>query len=256
MAVALRGDWLARAAVAVLPVLAIALAGCGPDPRYSEPMDLNRAGPGGEQPKPVVAQERQAPPAAPSGPAPSPADELYPRHVGDKWEMARTAGIDAETITTTVLGSRTELGMTAFTMETRGAGGLQQTEGYLADDTGVYRVSTGPDGSGRIEPRMPMLRLPFKPSDSWAWQGELVGGGAATKAKAKFYLKPQETVKTKAGEFKAYRWKQLLTLELPEGAQTIETTMWLAPGVGLVKQETTDATGLTSAELTRYQVKR
>lgn len=241
------------AAYAAAGALLILLAtGCGPDPRYSEPVER----PAAQSPQ-VSRPVQPAPPAQPpAAAAPTMAEMLWPRQPGDTWEMARTTDAGSDTLLVQVTGSRTDAGITAFTVDTRRGNEVLQSEGYVADASGVSRVSAGADGGGQIDPPMPMLRLPFKPSDAWAWQGRFLAGATETRAKAKFYLKPPEPVRTKAGLFQAYKLVQVLTLDLPGGAQTIQTTMWLAPGVGLVKQETSGAGSHTSAELIRYQVKK
>jgi hypothetical protein len=184
------------------------------------------------------------------------AELLWPRHPGDTWQLATATDAGVDTVVVQVAGSRTDAGMTAFTVETKRGNEVLQSEGYIADDAGISRVSTGADGTGRIDPPMPMLRLPFKPADAWTWKGRLISGTTETKASAKFFLKPPEPVQTKAGRFQAYKLVQLLTLELPTGAETLQTTMWLAPGVGLVKQQTDGPGSHASAELIRYQVQR
>jgi len=250
--------WTARRQVATGLAAALAAAvtwGCGPEARYSTPPDAGRTGPrvgDVEAPRPTILAH-VAPAAAPAVAVAS-VEQLFPHGNGDTWEMARTLGGKSDKVLLTVTGSTEAAGVCSFSVETQSNGGLLQAEGYVADSSGLYRVSVGVDKSGRVEPRMPVLRAPIKPGDTWEWKGKLSGGGSPVTGSGQFALAGPEKVKTPAGEFDAYRLDQTLKLNAGGGLQVVKSTQWLAPKVGLVKQVTDDGAQRTSAELTKYAV--
>jgi hypothetical protein len=192
------------------------------------------------------------PPA--QAPKPDAAALFFPRHRGDSWEMKETVDGHAHRVTFTARGAASDDAAGPFYIDMMRDGQLVQSEGYRQDEHGVYRVAAGPGAAGKIEPPMPMLRLPFKAPSAWRWRGALKDADGETPAEATFKLTGPELLNTPSGSFQAYRLEQTFILRPPEGLQTVRNEQWLAPGVGLVKQVTDDGVQKTVAELTKHNV--
>jgi hypothetical protein len=93
---------------------------------------------------------------------------------------------------------------------------------------GVYRLRSG---GVTFKSPLPVVKLPVKPGETWDNRADSDAGAAALK---KFTLVGEEEVEVPAGKFKAVR----LDSETGPGADTVRTSSWYAPRVGLVKMKT------------------
>jgi hypothetical protein len=97
-------------------------------------------------------------------------------------------------------------------------------------EKGVFRVAS----AGRELPvPIPMLKLPGKPGDTWTYEPDTGGGGGPAR-KTTYRMGREEEVEVPAGKFKALRVES----EQELGANLFRSTLWYAPGVGLVKSLT------------------
>jgi hypothetical protein len=140
-----------------------------------------------------------------------------------------------------------------FYLITRRGEEVIQRDGYLADEKGLSFVSSGVPDLSRIEPPMPILRLPVAAGDHWDWKGKFKSAAGDLDADATFLVAGPEKTVTPAGAFDAFKVEQRLVVHAAPDVVTT-TTLWLAPGVGLVKQviETPDHKG--EALLSAYNV--
>lgn len=138
-----------------------------------------------------------------------------------------------------------------------------QEETYLVTENEVARSKGGEVGETTLDPPLPILKLPLAPGKRWTWQGTLTEPGARPMpATAVAHVAAKEKIKTKAGEFETYRVGIAMNITYLDAAgskQTNATTIWFAPGVGIVKQysdqKTPDGeTRQSSRELTKYKI--
>jgi hypothetical protein len=231
---------------ALVPLMALSLGGCKERERKLPVRPLVNS--------PVVQQ--------PAEPAPEPpkldtASILFPHHAGDTWELSATSDGLTYGITMTVKDVTTEAsGRVTFTVETKRGGEVAQREVYLMDEKGVFRTASGAEELLKIAPPLPVLTFPWQLGKSWKWKGKIGGGDQDdAPAEAEFTLSGPEELDTPAKKFvEVYKLNQTYKLTTAEGEQTWRNTQWLAPNVGLVKQETDVAGQRTVALLAKYTV--
>jgi hypothetical protein len=103
----------------------------------------------------------------------------------------------------------------------------------------------------QVDPPQPHLKGPLAPGASWKWEGRLEHGAAS----AVYTVEAEEEIQVPRGTFKAFRVKVVTTTENGRGT----VTRWLAPGVGMVKEEAEVALGSggparVTAELKSYRI--
>lgn len=172
---------------------------------------------------------------------------------GRRWEMTATFDGASSRLTFLARGEAKIGGeKSAFFIEMEQDGTLVQREGYIQDGEGIYRVAFGEDGTGRIEPPLPILRGPLQSGNTWTWKGVYRSADGDLPGEATCSLSGPEPVMTPAGRFTTYRVDQQITVMQPDGKYSTTTTQWFAPEVGLVKQSIYDGEERTTAELTKY----
>lgn len=250
--------WMLRLAcwgrAAGAAVLAAMLWGCSNRPAVEdEGADPLRTGPPGAflKEREKAQDAKPVEPAAPVQKAQTLGDTLFPRVLETTWELERTVAGEKERLVMRVTAVAEEEELSTFAIETERDGKVVQSEGYVVDTTGVYRATSGQYGAARIEPRMPVLPADARAGASWNWSGAFVEGENTVAASARFRLLPVEKVVTKAGPFEAYRLEQVITIG--GGSAPTRNTMWLAPGVGMVKQVTDDGITRVEAELVKFK---
>jgi hypothetical protein len=234
---------------ALFGVAAMAVSGCGKPERKLPVLP----------PRPPVVQ--QPAPPAPVQPAPPKIDTaaiLFPRGPGDTWELSTLSDGQLYGLTMVVKDVTTEsAGRVIFTIEARRGQEMDQRETYFIDDKGVFRTSAGTaDDPLTFDPPLPVLTFPWKLGKSWTWHGKIgLAGAESVPAEATFTLTGPEELKTPAKKFvEVYKLVQAYSLTSAEGKQAWRNTQWLAPNVGLVKQDTDRAGQHTVAELVKYKV--
>jgi hypothetical protein len=164
---------------------------------------------------------------------PTPA-ELFPLAVGRSWTYRVFPGgpvMQDERFVIKVVGEETIRGTPCFKLEASlGDRGVVATEyvGVLAD--GVYRFKIEKE---ELSSPVPFLKsTPLKPrgATDWGSVSYQIGSRSAT---AKFSAQA-EAVTVKAGTFKAVK-VQAESKEVGDN-NSRRTTVWYAPGVGIVKQ--------------------
>lgn len=178
---------------------------------------------------------------------------LYPRESGATWVLRETVGDEVHKIVIRCLGEKKQEGQSLFFYEIERDGQAALTEGYTQDAKGIHRTSAGQEGGGTIDPPMTMLALPLQPGLVRQWSGSISEGTASSVAEATLKLSGPEPVTTPAGSYRAYRLDQEFNLGEKGVGGKVSTQQWLAPGVGLVRQDTFDGEVRSSAVLERYR---
>lgn len=147
--------------------------------------------------------------------------DLYPSALGTKWVYAHEDGTNEHT--REVTASQEKDGVTTFTVTWKQAGQTQIWD-LKKDANGVYRLK---QDSLAFDP--PHKLLQPKMTEGEEWESEYTTGGRLTYKFVRSVGKAEQ-VKTPAGEFTAI---PITSKDL--NGNTLETTLWYADGVGLVK---------------------
>ena len=172
-------------------------------------------------------------------------DDYFPLKAGHKWKYKNSNG---ETFTVQVIGKKPDK---SFAMKLQEKGKSTELR-YSETKDGVKLVSESVTSGGRTfdrgnkKPRL-FIKTPLKKGNRWKFGTfQVVNLGKAK-------------VKVKAGGFTCFKLKMVWTAQgpVPNSAPTQVTRMvWLAPGVGIVKETTTSEGGLRgSVTFTRQLVK-
>ena len=171
--------------------------------------------------------------------------ELFPGGVGSRWVYqvrmttqqsgvapeSTQVEIEGRVISVVRAGSQRKIVMRMGTKEFQTG-----TDTYLLDQKELLRVSTGTGGIEKMTPPLPLLKAPIKPGRAWAWKGvKLDAAGAPHDASAEVKVGVRELVKTPAGSYRAYRVMMNLTAVALQGKVAVPTSIWFAPGVGMVR---------------------
>ena len=148
--------------------------------------------------------------------------DFYPSAVGTKWVYANEDGTNEHS--REVTASTEKDGVTTFTITWK-QGAQTQTWEMTKDADGVSRVS---QNGSVFDPPHPIVKQKMAEGDEW--ESEYTLGRGATKYHQKRTVGKEEKVKVLAGEYSAI---PLASVDL--NGNTIDTTLWYADGVGLVK---------------------
>jgi hypothetical protein len=224
------------------------LAGCAPRP-----------------PKPVIRAPGAAPPVIPVAPAPSapvnkpPAAEgvslYFPHRLGDSWQMVMKGDAESEKLDLSIATGGPGSDPNRFYLITRRGSEVVGRDGYAADEKGLNFVSSGVPDLTRMDPPMPILRLPVVSGDKWDWKGKFRSAAGDLDADATFSVAGPDRIETPAGIFDAFRVEQKVVVHASPDVTTT-TTMWLAPNVGLVKQVVESPDHKGEALLSAYKVQK
>lgn len=176
----------------------------------------------------------QPAPAAPVPKAVKGTQDFYPSTLGTRWVYAQEDGTREHTREVTT--SQEKDGETHFTVTWKD-GGQTQIWDLKKDATGVYRLKQ--DG---VEFDPPHKLLAAKTAAGDEWTSEYSWGGRVKYKYVRTVGRP-EVVKTPAGEFTAF---PITSRE--ENGRGLETTLWYADGVGLVKLQPKDGTPVVLKE--------
>lgn len=228
-------------------MLSLCLFGCGRPERVASP-------PVPAGPPKVATQPAPPPKAPPPKPGEDEAALLVPHKVGSVWEFTVRAGGQTYKFSQRVVEEKSEGEKSLFSIEMKRDGTTVQREEYTADKTGVYRVAYGENASAKVEPPMPILKLPLAADSFWEWKGVFKDSTGETPGRARFKLTGPELVKAGTDSHQAYRVDQAITLNDPRGYQVIKNTLWFTPKIGIVKQVTGEGAESVVVELTRHKV--
>ena len=177
----------------------------------------------------------------------------FPHQLGDSWQMVMKGEETSEKLNLSIATGGLGSDPNRFYLITRRGEQIVQRDGYAADEKGLNFVSSGVPDLSRIEPPMPIIRMPVSAGDHWGWKGKFRSAASDIDADATFTVAGPEKTVTPAGSFEAFKVEQRVVVHAAPDVVTM-TTMWLAPHVGLVKQvvETPDHKG--EAVLSAYKL--
>jgi hypothetical protein len=165
----------------------------------------------------------------------------YPLKVGNQW-IYKAANGQKVVIRVAKEDKIGEVPCVKLESVTNGA--VVKSEHLAAKKDGIYRYAG--DGAD-LDPPVLVLKLPPKKGESWKVDTKLAGHTV----RGTFHVvDDQAAVAVPAGKFKAV---SVHTDDMRLDADLLKTTLWFAPGVGLVKQDLTYKDKQVSLELEKYE---
>jgi len=178
--------------------------------------------------------------------------DVFPVAKGDRWTMLVRADENSFLLDTVSVGRRTMAGETAYFLQTLSGGHAVQEKAYRVTPQGVDRLAVGPHGQTRLDPPMPLLRYPIVAGQELTWSGRLVFPKGQVPASAVCKVCCVDHVDTPAGTFDAYRLRMVVTAYSPKNQMRYQSRVWLAPGIGIVREEYPFSGRTAVAELLRF----
>ncbi|MDB5309026.1 MAG: hypothetical protein JWO38_3228 [Gemmataceae bacterium] len=178
---------------------------------------------------PIIALCLSVAPAAPAPPDTPEAVLYFPTKVGGKWVywdgtrevtklVSKVEKRDEEKVVTVV--------------ELMAGGRKVPAEKVTVSETGLSRVELG---MCKFEAPLRLVKVPHKPGDRWEIRTSYSPG---TAEKGTATVHELEDLKVPAGTYKTVR----MVYEFVHEGKPQRSTIWFAPGVGLVKLEDSDDT--------------
>jgi hypothetical protein len=210
--------------------------------------------------------------------------DYYPMRPGIVWTYDTKIGdVQIKQTATVTERKKTSTGEQAA-IEWRMNDQLIQKEVYLITPSALMRIEGGGGSGGQLSPPMPVIKYPLKSGSKWSWAGNIQAQGQTIKSKADFVVSGPLTIKTPAGSFKNVMRIHYTVTMTPDNPQklsqrvtgtgtrtaawqggrpgtslnqtlTIPTDLWVAPGIGPVKQEATFGVQKIKVNLLSYKLK-
>lgn len=217
---------------AALMPAALLLAGCGgPEPEWPDMAYLTREA------------------------APMKSDaSLFPLAVGNRWVYRMSAMGHSGTIAMAITGTKRVGDVAGFVMTSILNGKPVQSEVYAPVAHGIDRLATGSSANVQVSPPAPMIRFPVNDGDSYEWHGRFLFPTGPVQGDLSSQVTGPELVDTPAGSFHTWRLDTVTRVRAGSSVGKALMSVWLAPGVGMVKQELgIEGKGVTSV-LQSYRV--
>jgi hypothetical protein len=187
--------------------------------------------------------------ASSTEPKPQPPD-YFPLRVGDWWKYKSTTADDKTSeFTVKVLNQEKQTdGAIFYLVETLTS--FQPINDWYSKPTGwvVFQRQSYPKNPNLnvvFQPTRNYLKNPFKPGDSWSWQGQ---GMMGVEIQETSQVVGGESVVVPAGKFQAMK----VVTQVTQGGTPVTKTYWYANRVGLVKSKTDTSTVKSTTELQDY----
>jgi hypothetical protein len=184
----------------------------------------------------------------------------FPVTLGSSWTYAGNSGKLPFEMAAAVTSSKKLKDQTVAVVQWSDKGQPFKDETYEVTAAKVTHSRSGAYSANRIEPPIPVLELPLRVGKKWSWQGKvIVPGQSVTTGNAESEVVAREKVTVPAGTFDAFRIRTTLWTMMGKKKVAAPSTVWFAPGGGLVKQNSEGnlATGEAPVEsaLTKYTIR-
>ncbi|MGC8669479.1 MAG: hypothetical protein ACP5VE_15335 [Chthonomonadales bacterium] len=179
---------------------------------------------------------------------------VFPLAVGNRWVYRMSALNHSGTIVMAVTGTKRVGDVVGFVMTSFLNGKPVQSEVYAPLAREVVRLATGSSANVQVVPPAPMIRFPLNDGDTYDWHGRFLFPTGPTMGDLTAQITGPELVDTPAGSFHTWRLDTVTRVRAGGAEGKALLSMWLAPGVGMVKQELgIEGKGVTSV-LQSYRV--
>jgi len=176
----------------------------------------------------------------------TPGDEasLLPLDLGNQWvytvQINRKNGAAApipstyESTWKVVASAQTAKG-TQATIESSRPGSKSGQQKWLTNSTGIYQLADGTPAVA-FDPPFSLVLFPVQPGKEFTWTGTGPNGtGKPGKVTTKCTIQGSQVVDTDMGQMSAFAVEEQGSVQAGKTLARSETTVWLAPGVGIVR---------------------
>lgn len=155
-------------------------------------------------------------------------EEYFPLRVQNWWAYATDDG----SISLQIVDMQNVGGDDCFVMEASFDGESVQKEFYFLDPVGIwlYKRDFG-ETNFSYEPPYPVLMAPLEQNRSWSWSGKC----GYSLVDVSLRVEGEDRVEVPGGAFVSLR----ISMEQWTPYEQILCTRWFAPGIGMVKEEST-----------------
>jgi len=179
--------------------------------------------------------------------------DLLPATAGNWWKYTRTSAVGKSQFKEFVSTSKPAPGGGLLVqLDTTGAKRENKSRFYITKNGGVslMRVAyeTLPALNNVYTPPKLTIADSVRPGSVWKWTGQCSRGGQETE---QWQVFPRERVTVLAGSFECVKVSSLFR----RGTLIVYTTLWYAPGVGIVKGTEGNGFEKSSFELDSYKVR-
>lgn len=180
---------------------------------------------------------------------------FFPLAVGNRWVYRMQALGHTGSLVIAITGTKRVGDVVGFVMTSFLKGKPVQSEVYAVLGNQVVRLATGSQADVQIVPHAPMIRTPLNDGDTYDWHGRFLFPTGPVMGDLSAEVTGPELVDTPAGSFRTYRLDTVTKVRVPGSQGKALISVWLAPGVGMVKQELEiEGKGVTSV-LQSYRVR-
>ncbi len=138
---------------------------------------------------------------------------------------------------------------TEATFEVTLNGKVSDHQVWLANDKGIFQVSIGLIPKAFSTPQ-PIIVFPADPNKTFKWDGTgPMPNGQSGKNSIESKIFGLQEVDTEAGRVKAIAVNSSTTFATPKGSGKADSTIWLAPGIGIARYTQQATSGNASAKL-------
>lgn len=174
--------------------------------------------------------------------------DLWPMTLGNQWvyeaetsaQTAQGSGSQKSDVTFKVSKSDSSNGVTNAVLDIINEGKIVDQTSWRVDSTGIYQTASN-KLQGIYDPPQPMVKFPVKAGDEFTHKGTgpVPMGGIGNQSTTNKVLGSQ-VIDTAAGRMSALAVESTTTFTKDGKTAITRTTVWLAPGKGLVRyrQET------------------
>jgi hypothetical protein len=181
--------------------------------------------------------------------------DYWPLKVGNMWTIGGTFNGRDMTQVVTVTKVERQGSAVLATLDYKLSGQSINMEVYRVSAQAVERMTSGPNGSVKLDPPLPVIRYPLADGKSWTWSGVIITAGQKVQGSSKLSVAGPMTVKTPAGTFKAMRVHSALTVEAQGQKVSIPNDYWFVANVGMVQQSAVLGGQTVVGKLTKYKLK-
>lgn len=163
--------------------------------------------------------------------------EIFPLVSGQKQRFQITSDPNTPELLNKITQVKEQNGTKLAVMQTKYKDKLVSVRAYAATPKGLMLLVLGGSEPLRFEPPLPLTVFPIKSGAVYSWQGKLTGKKTKMSASALVRIGGAETLTQ--GKFKrlAYRLDMLIVAKDGDKVNRQQTTLWLTPGIGLVREQ-------------------
>lgn len=166
------------------------------------------------------------------------ADAIFPLAKGQKQVYQVTSDPNKPELTNKITEFRETKDTKLAVMQTTYNQNLISVRAYAAAPKGLLLVALGSSEPLRFQPPLPLIRFPVKFNETYSWSGTLTGKKTKMLGYALVRVAGAENLVQDKIKRVAYRLDMIIATKKQDKFERQQTTLWFAPNVGLVREQT------------------